>query len=231
MHGVQLSVSLNSDININMYGCLNNQLTTPPGKKYAYTLTQTKRNPRWKTLDSWAKLIGSTIFEQCGRPHLPILKLILAEYNLTVSLLNHQATKFSGCTVRLDVHPLCRSASTCMYTPVFKSVVGMRLNETTHAQSDWPSLAYLLDKVFFAILGVEKKGWILLCVLNDVCIDSYRKFECSGVARTSLLLGHSMGTLHSYELPHEVQKLMGGLGASSPWKFYSVSGWFWGHVP
>ena len=155
-------------------------------------LHRQRGNLHWKTLDSWAKLIGSTIFEQCGRPHLPILKLILAEYNLTVSLMNHQAAKFSGYTVWLDVHPLCRSASTCMYTPVFKSVVGMRLNETTHAQSDWPSLACLLDKVFFAVLGVEKKDWILLCVINDVCIDSYRKFECSGIARTSSLLGHSI---------------------------------------
>ena len=76
-----------------------------------------------------------------------------------------------------------------------------------------------MDKVFFAILGVEKKDWILLCVLNDVCIDSYRKFECSGVARTSPLLGHSMGTLHLYKLLREVQKLMGGLGESSPRKF------------
>ena len=58
-----------------------------------------------------------------------------------------------------------------------------------------------------------------MCALNDVCIDSYRKFECSGIARTSLLLGHSMGTLHLYELAREVQKLMGDLGESSSRKF------------
>ena len=40
----------------------------------------------------------------------------------------------------------------------------------------------------------------------------------SGVARTSPLLGHSMGTLRLYELPREVQKLIGGSGASSPLK-------------
>ena len=32
----------------------------------------------------------------------------------------------------------------------------------------------------------------------------------SGVARTSPLLGHSMGTLRLYELPHKVQKLIVG---------------------
>ena len=41
----------------------------------------------------------------------------------------------------------------------------------------------------------------------------------SGVARTSPLLGHSMGPLSLYELPREVQKLIWDLGASSPWKF------------
>ena len=42
--------------------------------------------------------------------------------------------------------------------------------------------------------------------------------ETSGVARTSPLLGHSMGTLRLYELLREVQKLnnMGVYGASSP---------------
>ena len=38
-------------------------------------------------------------------------------------------------------------------------------------------------------------------------------------SQTSPLLGHNMGPLRSYELPHKVQKLMGGLGASSPRKF------------
>ena len=38
----------------------------------------------------------------------------------------------------------------------------------------------------------------------------------SGVARTSPLLGHSMGTLRLYELPREVQ---GDVEASSPPKF------------
>ena len=63
-----------------------------------------------------------------------------------------------------------------LFTPVFKSIVGMRLNQTTHAQSDLPGL----DKVFFATLGVEMKDWISLCVLSatDLCIDSHHKFEC-----------------------------------------------------
>ena len=39
---------------------------------------------------------------------------------------------------------------------------------------------------------------------------------CSGVARISPLLGHSMGTLRLYELPREVPKLIGVVGASSP---------------
>ena len=43
--------------------------------------------------------------------------------------------------------------------------------------------------------------------------------SCSGVARTSPLLGHIMGTLRLYELLRKVQKLMEGLGASSPQKF------------
>ena len=42
------------------------------------------------------------------------------------------------------------------------------------------------------------------------------KMFTSGVARISPLLGHSMGTLRSYKLPREVQKLIRVLGASSP---------------
>ena len=38
----------------------------------------------------------------------------------------------------------------------------------------------------------------------------------SGVARTSPLLGHSVGTLRLYELPREVQKLIGGSGGHPP---------------
>ena len=38
----------------------------------------------------------------------------------------------------------------------------------------------------------------------------------SGIARASPLLGQSMDTLRLYELPREVQKLIGGLGVSSP---------------
>ena len=34
----------------------------------------------------------------------------------------------------------------------------------------------------------------------------------SGVARTLPLVGNSMGTLRLYELPREVQKLLGGSG-------------------
>ena len=41
----------------------------------------------------------------------------------------------------------------------------------------------------------------------------------SGVARTSPLLGHSMGTLRLYELSREVQKLIGGSGGILPRKF------------
>ena len=38
----------------------------------------------------------------------------------------------------------------------------------------------------------------------------------SGVARTSPMLGHSMGTLRLYEFPHEVQKLRGSGGILPP---------------
>ena len=41
----------------------------------------------------------------------------------------------------------------------------------------------------------------------------------SGVARTPPLLGHSMGTLHLYELPCEVQKPIGGSGGILPRNF------------
>ena len=50
--------------------------------------------------------------------------------------------------------------------------------------------------------------------------------EDSGVARISPLLGHSMGTLRLYELPREVQKLIGGSGGILPPEFYSLPGRF-----
>ena len=40
----------------------------------------------------------------------------------------------------------------------------------------------------------------------------------SGVARKSPILGHSMGTLHLYELVREVQKFLGGSGGILPQK-------------
>ena len=40
--------------------------------------------------------------------------------------------------------------------------------------------------------------------------------KSSGVAVTSPLLGHSMGTLRLYELPRKVQKLIGGSGGILP---------------
>ena len=45
--------------------------------------------------------------------------------------------------------------------------------------------------------------------------DSPRHVQGSGVARTSPLLGHS-GTLRLYELPREVQKLIGRSGGILP---------------
>ena len=58
---------------------------------------------------------------------------------------------------------------------------------------------------------------MLIRVLNfRVCVCIMERI--SGVARTSPLLGHSMGTLRLYKLPREVQVLMGVLGASSPLK-------------
>ena len=51
------------------------------------------------------------------------------------------------------------------------------------------------------------------------------KLWFSGVARTSSLLGHSMGTLRLYKLAHEVQKLIGGVWGHPPsenLEFYSL---------
>ena len=50
----------------------------------------------------------------------------------------------------------------------------------------------------------------------------------SGVARTSPLLGHSMGTLRLCELPceAEAQKLIGGSGGILSPEFYSLPGQF-----
>ena len=48
----------------------------------------------------------------------------------------------------------------------------------------------------------------------------------SGVARTLPLLGHSMGKLSLYELPRELQKLVGGSGGILPPEFYSLPGRF-----
>ena len=98
--------------------------TTPPGKSMPRCLCRERGNPHWKTLDSWVKLIGTTILEQCSRPHLPNLKVILGRMEfdgVLVGAPNYQikfSTKFSGYTVCLDVtliHPLCRTVSMCMY--------------------------------------------------------------------------------------------------------------------
>ena len=48
--------------------------------------------------------------------------------------------------------------------------------------------------------------------------------SCSGVARTSRMLGHSMGTLRLYELLREVQKHLRGLGLGMlPQKMFRIS--------
>ena len=46
----------------------------------------------------------------------------------------------------------------------------------------------------------------------EACLGEFSR----GVARPSPLLGHSMGTLRLYELPLEVQKLIGGSGGILP---------------
>ena len=61
---------------------------------------------------------------------------------------------------------------------------------------------------------------------SDVDSDRLASGPVRGVARPSPLLGHSMGTLRLYKLPREVQKLIGGLGASFPQEFYSLPGRF-----
>ena len=59
----------------------------------------------------------------------------------------------------------------------------------------------------------------LLCLIaGSIGIVYFDLVLCSntGVARTSPFLGHSMGTLRLYELPREVQKLMGRSGGHPP---------------
>ena len=55
----------------------------------------------------------------------------------------------------------------------------------------------------------------------------YRKlplrYRLSGVARTSRMLGHSMGTQRLYELVREVQKYLGGLGEARPENFLNFT--------
>ena len=98
--------------------------TTPTEKSMPRCLRRERGNPHWKTLDSWVKLIGTTILEQCSRPHLPNLKVMLGRMEfdgVLVGTPNYQikfSTKFSGYTVCLDVtliHPLCRTVSMYMY--------------------------------------------------------------------------------------------------------------------
>ena len=62
--------------------------------------------------------------------------------------------------------------------------------------------------------------------LQSVVDTPFCDCMCSGVARTSPLLGHSMGTLRLCELPREVQKLTGGSGGILPQEFYSLPGRF-----
>ena len=49
-----------------------------------------------------------------------------------------------------------------------------------------------------------------LCAVQQIVLSN------SGVARTSPMLGHSMGTLRLYEILREVQKYLGG-GRSRAW--------------
>ena len=49
----------------------------------------------------------------------------------------------------------------------------------------------------------------------------------SGVARTSLMLGHSMGTLRLYEILREVQKYLGGGGGGGRSRAWSPQKLFW----
>ena len=82
----------------------------------------------------------------------------------------------------------------------------------------------------------HRKGFpFLFIVICTLCLPSHTflHFVASGVARTSPLLGHSMGTLHLYELPREVQKLIGGCrGILLPkiYEFYSLPCQFCGHI-
>ena len=79
-----------------------------------------------------------------------------------------------------------------------------------------------------------------LCTSTPVTPRSHNLSSSSGVARTSPLLGHSIGTLRLYEqrwyilrnkLPREVHKLIGGSGGILPPEFYSLPGRLWGHIP
>ena len=49
-------------------------------------------------------------------------------------------------------------------------------------------------------------------IVNLCKVLTIQMIRNSGVARTSLMLGHSMGILHMYEIWRNVQKHLGGLG-------------------
>ena len=68
----------------------------------------------------------------------------------------------------------------------------------------------------------DKWGEAYMYTTADKGFDIIARLEAcgSGVARTSPMLWHScMGTLRLYELPREVQKLLGGSGGILPPNF------------
>ena len=73
------------------------------------------------------------------------------------------------------------------------------------------------------VLPVLMCSWCRMCEQSDVDSDRLASGPVRGVARPSPLLEHSMGTLRLYELPREVQKLIGRVWGHPPPRNFTAS--------
>ena len=72
-----------------------------------------------------------------------------------------------------------------------------------------------MQQVFCLVIVQDSSDWSDTS-RKDLKNSASPSLCLSGVARTSPMLGHSMGTLRLYELPCEMQKLLGGSGGILP---------------
>ena len=144
------------------------------------------------------------------------LSHLLSWYTHNVCLSSNSAIEDLICRCLLCIHQVTFWMLSLIDT---KGYIHMYHYHTCHEFFDIS--AYLLtsknsvDLVRAGLVGVD------LVRVDHVGVDH------SGVARTSPLLGHSMGTLHLYELPREVQKLIGGPGGILPPPRILLPGRFW----